>query len=438
MSKDDKHNAQVALLWLMDHLETTDGEGVAPKNHAWGMKETYEYTLAQSLQRLLGKNTSDVQRVSYVRRSVHHFVRQRNGMPTIDAFVNHIKMNYLNTRGSKRFLVTAFLPKVFNTTPGHLTIDGVVLNNVDPMATVREYGALANIKGDLQNVLHGSKWEHDYSFRETTCYQYELAIPATRTNAGLPINELCQPIEKLRALINFAANYLRIEWRFSVHYVSPLSEVLPSPIYFIEDRDSAKVQLFYDRLTIAAYSLPGWIRDEVWQETQRLLERLSQTVVETGSIFHLIWQLLELRQKGTDSVDAAVSFLHYWQVIERAASPIQKNRGIENKKVVAHLATLFRLSPTERLALLNLGEIRNQFAHTGEYPHDIDDLPQRIVRRYADGCIMSLLFLKTAHLRHNGYVFLVFKSRCFREEEVFPEEFPFRKSKKSVLDYVIE
>lgn len=391
--KDDTHkDARVTLEWLMAHLEPAEGEGMAVKLTDWGMIELHEYALMRSLQPLLKVHTSDVQRLSFVRRGLQHLVRQEKATQTVDALVDHIQANYLRIGGSERFLVTAFLPKIFKATPEQLIVDGVVLKSVESLLVVRKYRALESVAGEVTLALEGTRWEHEFSFSGTTGFQYELVIPVARTNAELPINELCQPLEKLRSLLNFAATYGRITWRFSRYFVDPRSDVLPSPLYFVENQATSEVQILYEPLTIAANIKSHMSDDKIWERTQLLLEQLSRPPVAADSIVQLIWKLLELRQKGTDSIDAAVSLLHYWQVIERSASPIQKGRGIENSKTVAHLATLFPLSPTEKQMLLHLGEIRNQFAHVGEFPYEMGQRPEQIVKRYADECIRSLLF----------------------------------------------
>jgi hypothetical protein len=327
----------------------------------------------------------------FVRKSLRPLLVREETTHTVDELVRFIDQTFLNSHESSTYIVTGFLPKAFKTAPVSVQVDNISLNKVEAVEWVRKYQKIDAVRFDMEQSTRGTRWGDDFDFFDTTAYQYEMVVPSFRKMVGSLIGELCEPLDKLRAVLNFIAAYGIGPGLFSNQQLIPQSPILPSPLFFVEDRERSRVQFLFNPLTLTVGSTLHQVKDHVWEQASEILGRL-QRPSSSDSILPLLWKLLDIHQQALDSTDEAVAFLHYWQVVERTVSPIQNNRGFEIKNIVSRLGTLVDLASSDKDMLQHLGGVRNEFAHIGKYPYGSDRMPVRAIKPFADACISSLIY----------------------------------------------
>ena len=385
--------AQMALAWLVDHLEPSEDSGLRIRDGrtTWGTVKFYEYLLAGNLLERLTQHVSHVEAEIFVQKGLRLLLEQDKSDQTVDELVRYINDTFLHSHGVDKYLITGFLPQRFEAAPHTIQVNGVTLSKVDAYKWVSKYQELDNVRLEMGQSTNGTRWHSSQAFFATTCYQYEVVVSSVRKMVGPLISELCEPLNYLQSVLNFVSAHGFEPTRFSNQLLVPHSPVLPSPLYFIENREKSTVQFLFNPLTLTVGSLLYPVSDAVWDRVNRILTQMAGTA-NSGSIIQFIWTLLGIHQKALDSVDEAVAFLHYWQVVERTASPIQHSRGLENGKIVSRLAALIDLTSSEKEMLRHLSAIRNEFAHVGTYPYDSSRRPVHAIKPFADACISCLIY----------------------------------------------
>jgi hypothetical protein len=292
----------------------------------------------------------------------------------------------LDRQGADTFTMLAFLNARKESCPDEISVAGTTFKKLEwpQVYTTLHDGETARVDaGEYSAFEHLHDW---------TCYSYDVIIPEYRSNnvAGL-MTDLLRPFEQFRMLLNFAYDGGRITHSWSVH-LKAMARYLPSPFHFVLINGVlAPTSFFYEEVEYRYEYHSVSVKE--WQSVDALNKKIFAQPVMDGSINDAICELLSIYQRALDSLSPAVTFLHFWQILERIASPEQEQRGLENKQIISRLDTLITLRPSDRKILKELGEIRNEFAHRGNFSMDNGQPLNRILKVYVDHFLFRLIRL---------------------------------------------
>ena len=170
-----------------------------------------------------------------------------------------------------------------------------------------------------------------------------------------------------------------------------MAQYLPSPFHFVIKNGVPAEDFFYEEVEYH-YDYHDVTANE-WKWLDVLGQKIYSQPRDDKSLSKAISELLGIYQRALDSLSSAVSFLHFWQILERIASPEQEQRGIDNKQILNRLDLLIHLRPTDQKILRELGNIRNEYAHRGSFPVERGERLNRIVKLYVDLYLFRLIDL---------------------------------------------
>ena len=395
LSETQKDKIQAAFPEFISKFEASPGgEGIVVRNA--GITEFYSFALAKQLMSAVPKLDIGML-TNWIEKAAMKLVHYPQDQQTLDSLINIVNET-LQIEGVRRVKVTFFLN--INRTSARSSYKigrtEIVQSGQFP-ASLLSTSYQSNFKrvfGDISTLSLLSRY---------TAYSYEMSIPAFKMSSHVVsmAGELFEPIDRLRSLLNFAAGFRLISYKSSIR-PQPRSHYVPSPLYLIEVDGQPHDDFLYEPTMVGVNPFPQSPKPHVWDVFDYTIQRLNSGDASNRKGSDYLWNLLLLNQKAADSSDNAVSFLHYWQILERIASPNQMGRGMAVADIVKRLSQLLKISDTECEVLKTLGAMRNEYAHAGEFPSSNGELFSHMLKRYTDVCIGELIDYYSQHLELPG------------------------------------
>jgi len=341
-----------------------------------------------ALTKQLGKRfppMSESQMTTMVKRGVYHLAGLSDEQQSVDELFAKFNDD-LKVKGDTTFQVIDLLNISPRSAPVEMVVNGITFHSIDGVKLRSLF------EGDAERLR-----PHAFAnLAKFTAYFYEVEIPSYRAIYGpeAVIGELADPFERARALLNF--NHLGRQTKLSSWSIRPRprAKYLPSPYTLVRavgDEKNEEFSLFYNPTAIDLRFQA--ITEKEWTRFVDLEKRIYQLPEKTSkSTASHVDRLLRIYQQALDTTDQAVTFLHFWQVLERIASPTQIARGLETKKIISRLQTIVPLDSTQRMVLKELGEIRHSYAHQGAFPGGNGEQLNEILKSYADKCLGRTIF----------------------------------------------
>ena len=223
-------------------------------------------------------------------------------------------------------------------------------------------------------------------------YSYRVVVPTYRLALGLDhlSNEVTGPFDQMRSLLNFSYHRRLVTHRIGTTlFEKPLARFLASPFFFII-LDSVVQDVFFWEPAAPKYEY-HLVESGVLEGFRDLEGRLGHSLQGRGSLADLMYELFDIYQKALDATRPAVVFLHFWQILERIASPEREGRGLETDRIIERLNLIAPLTELERQILEQLGELRHEYVHRGAFPDDNGEETSRLLKYVSDKCLNGLL-----------------------------------------------
>lgn len=315
-----------------------------------------------------------------VKQAVFRAAKRAPEDQTLDTFFDDLD-RYLDHEGEQNVRVIQFL----NVSPSHsvdsFTVTGTTLTK---LAAIEAFPAQFNQTAERLNTAALR------NLAKFSAYQYDLEIPSYQTTLGVThsVEKLTRPFEQMRALLGFADQSQKITFGYSVA-PEPLAKYLPSPFTLVSEQDAPGPRLLYFPTRVNyRFQNPDQM---VWDQAAGLETRIYGDTRIRRQMIDFVDMLLRLYQQALDATDAAISFLHFWQILERIASPTQIGRGIETKAILTRLDTITKLDASERRVLHQLGEFRHEYVHGGLFPFGEGEQVNRMLKSYVDDNLSRLI-----------------------------------------------
>ena len=324
---------------------------------------------------------SERQMYTQVREALYYLACLNPEERTVDKLIEKLSDN-LRVGGITTFQIVVFLnalPPSDEVTVNDVTFYPIKGTALRPLISEERRRVNPNAYNSLNNF---------------TAYFYEVTVPAYRVASGVHdvIDELILPFEQMRALLNFNHHWGLYSFRLGREYV-PRAQYPPTPYIFVRqvgNSEKEEFDFFYIPVVAIQYRNRR-IESNEWQRFLSLEDRLFRpTPQQEKSTKRYVARLLLIYQQALDSPDQATAFLHFWQVLERIASPRQEGRGIETKKIISRLDTIVPLNQREKMVLKELGKIRHAYVHQGNFSHSQGEQLGILIKPYVDRCLSGL------------------------------------------------
>jgi hypothetical protein len=192
-------------------------------------------------------------------------------------------------------------------------------------------------------------------------------------------------MDLLRATLNLTMSLGT--WPLASSEPSPLSSILPSPLYGVFGDDGEYLEYHYT-FQPYCYRKKPLGKDNV-EEALDLINQYNQA--SKDDLTRFLVQSLTLYQDGLDSTVDRTKFLALWQVLETLTlnSPDPK---IQVEKRVATLLELHGKDDIARALVDVLARIRHDFVHEGVFPPTANNLVAAL-KFIVDSVIRRLFYL---------------------------------------------
>lgn len=166
-----------------------------------------------------------------------------------------------------------------------------------------------------------------------------------------------------------------------------LSEILPSPIYVIFDKNSKREDIYY---TIEKYNYKKKkVPSDRISFIQFLLSKITVSHAVNSTWTYLI-NILRLYQKALDTTTTEAAFLTMWQILENCISLGEKLT--RNSDIKSRISVFLHPDPLTREMIEIIIDRRNKLVHSGKFLENGDRL-FFILKIITDSIIRSFIYL---------------------------------------------